>query len=149
MSDLSVARPNESLAVLVVDDEAELAEALVEALEYAGYTAAVAYSGKGALHLMAERRFAAIISDIHMPVMRGDELQRRARELDPDLAILMITAAGDLTTAVNCMKEGAYDFIVKPFDLQDVITRVEKALQRRQMQLTLNDYQANLEQRVA
>lgn len=145
----AIERNGLGMSLLIVDDERDLAEALGEGLEYVGYSVEVVFSGEEALKRLAERRFEALISDIHMPKIRGDELQRRARALDSDLVVLMITAAGDVTTAVQCMKEGAYDYIIKPFDLHDMTVRLEKALERRRMQLELRDYQANLERRVA
>jgi putative nucleotidyltransferase with HDIG domain len=77
--------------------------------------------------------------------MAGDELQRRAMEVDPTLAVLVITAASDVTRAVECLKSGAFDYILKPFDLEDVTIRVEKALERRRLGLLARDLEAENE----
>jgi putative two-component system response regulator len=139
----------EKPAVLVVDDEEEVLRVLVRGLGYAGYQTQGVQSGAEALEHIQTGNYQAMLTDIHMPRMRGDELQRRARELEPDLAVLMITAAGDVSCAVECLKEGVFDYMLKPFDLEDVALRIEKALERRQLVLQNRDYQLNLEKRVA
>ena len=148
--------PEKLRTILVVDDEEEIAELLVEALHYAGYEAVAAANGEEALTYLKLRPFALLLSDIHMPKMRGEELQRKAQKLDPYLGIIMITAAIDLSIAVNCMKNGGFDYIAKPFYIKDVLARVENALERRQLLLFRARYereqtaqQAELEAQVA
>ncbi len=136
-------------SVLVVDDEASVATVLARGLSYAGYDTTVACSGEEALKHLNSRRFDALLTDIHMPRMRGDELQRIARERDPDLAVLLITAAQDISGAVECLKEGVSDYMTKPFDLNDVSVRVSKALERRRLERENRNYQVGMERRVA
>lgn len=135
-------------SVLIVDDEEAVAAVLARGLAHAGYETAVAYSGEEALLRLAERSFDVLLTDIHMPRMRGDDLQRIARERYPDLAVLLITAAQDIACAVECMKEGVYDYMTKPFDLSDVAVRVGKALERRRLTVLHREHQLLLEQRV-
>lgn len=135
--------------VLVVDDEPEVAKVLSRALVYAGYEVSTAHSAEEALALLDTGGFSLLLSDIHMPGMHGDELQRVARERDPDLAVILITAAGDVACAVDCMREGVLDYIIKPAPLADVVVRVSKGLERRRMALELRAYQTTLEERVA
>ena len=119
--------------ILVVDDEMDIVAVLAEGLEYAGYTCVTAHSGEEALRCLGEESFDALLTDIHMPRMRGDELQRIARQYDPSLAVLLVTAASDLQAAVQCLNEGVFDYLTKPFELSDVVVRVSKALGRRNL----------------
>ncbi len=134
--------------ILVVDDEEAVASVLARGLRYAGYRTTIAHSGSDALAKLAIHQFDALLTDINMPKMRGDELQRIARERDPHLATLLITAADDTACAVECLKGGALDYLLKPFDISDVITRVGKALERRQTARDGENYRKNLETRV-
>ncbi len=136
-------------SVLVVDDEIEVANVLARGLAHAGYKVKVAHGGREALALLESQHFDLLLTDIHMPELPGNELQRIARRQDPDLAVILITAAQDAKDAVECMREGVFDYIVKPSPLGDVTARVEKALERRRLVLENRDYKLNLEQRVA
>ena len=135
--------------VLVVDDEQDVAAVLARALAYAGYVVTVATNGQEALRRLSEHPFDLLLSDIYMPVLRGDELLKRALANDPTLAVLMITAIDDISCAVECLKVGAFDFLTKPFDISDVLVRVEKAMSRRHLEAENRDYRNFLEQRVA
>jgi putative nucleotidyltransferase with HDIG domain len=84
-----------------------------------------------------------------MPHLRGDELQRIARERDPDLTVLLITGPNERAAAIACLKEGVCDYLLKPFDLADVVVRVGHALERRRLVRENRDYQLNLERRIA
>ena len=141
--------PQAKPSVLVVDDEAAVAMVLSRGLTYAGYDAVVAGSGQEALDRLAEKSFDVLLTDIHMPRLRGDELQRIARERDPDLTVLLITAANETASAIECLKDGVYDYLLKPFDLADVVVRVGNALERRRLVRENRDYQCNLERRIA
>jgi response regulator RpfG family c-di-GMP phosphodiesterase/anti-anti-sigma regulatory factor len=150
LADVAAAQQSttKSASVLVVDDEEAVATVLSRGLSYAGFEVATARSGQEALERLAERHFDALLTDIHMPRLRGDEMQRIARERDPDLAVLLITAADETACAVECLKDGVFDYLTKPFDLSDVVVRVRKALERRELIRENNDYRQNLEARV-
>lgn len=135
--------------VVVVDDEPEVAKVMSRALTYAGYAVTTVHDAEQALSHLDQGGYSLLLSDIHMPGMHGDELQRIARERDPDLAVILITAAGDVSCAVDCMREGVLDYIIKPSPLADVVVRVGKALERRRMTIELRNHQATLEERVA
>ncbi len=136
------------LSVLVVDDEEMVASVLARGLSYAGYETLTARSGAEALEKLDSRHFDALLTDIHMPRMRGDELQRIARERNPDLAVLLITAADEKQCAIQCLKEGVLDYLTKPFELADVVQRVGDALYKRRSRLEAEARQRYLEQRV-
>jgi putative two-component system response regulator len=135
-------------AVLVVDDEEAVVSVIARSLTYAGYSVTTANDGVAALERLGEKPFDILLSDIHMPRLRGDELQRVAREQYPTLAILLVTAADDISLAVECLKEGVFDYLTKPFDLGDVVVRVGKAWERRELIRENTEYRQNLEQRV-
>ncbi len=117
--------------ILVVDDEAEMRIAIKEALCRKGYTVELASEGKEALQKLIELRFEMVISDVLMPGMGGMELLREIKKAAPHIPVLLITAFGTIQKAVEAVKEGAVDFILKPFTLEALETTVEKALKRQ------------------
>jgi len=135
--------------VLVVDDEATVRSVLERWLRGLGYEVATADDGDEALERMRERDFALALVDIRMPGMSGLELLREIGRAHPDTAVLMCTAVVDVETAVESLRLGAYDFIGKPFNADDVALRVERALERRRLALENRDYRLSLEGRVA
>ncbi len=119
--------------VLVVDDEPDLAESCAFFLERAGHEAHCATSGPQALELMAEAPFALVVSDVRMPRMSGMELLAAIKARDPDVEVLLITGYPDLQVAVLAIKQGAFDYLAKPYAEKDLIERVEKAIAHRRM----------------
>ncbi len=118
-------------AILVVDDEADMRRLLKRTLETdLGCRVVTAESGKAALAQIAEDPFDLVLADIKMPEMDGLTLLVRIKESFPELTVMMMTAHGSIETAVEAIKMGAYDFITKPFDLDSLIVRIEKALER-------------------
>ena len=112
--------------LLIVDDELHVRESLSHWFAEDGYDVVTADSGKRALALLGRRSFDIVITDIRMPGMDGLELQRRILEVDPALAIIVITAYASVSTAIQALKEGAYDYLAKPFDPEDLTRVVEK-----------------------
>jgi putative nucleotidyltransferase with HDIG domain len=113
-----------------------------------GFSTQYVNNGPDALKLLNEESFEGLISDYHMPLMYGDELIRKALKSNPHLATVMVTAAAEIPIAVQLLKDGAFDYILKPFDLQDVAVRLERALDRRRLILENQEYQRTLEWRV-
>jgi DNA-binding NtrC family response regulator len=116
--------------ILVVDDEPHVRMSLACWFREEGYEVEVASGGKEALAALARDGANILLVDIKMPGMDGLELQRRARELAPDATIVIMTAYASVETAVQALKEGAYDYIVKPFDPEEVSRLVKKAAER-------------------
>jgi two-component system response regulator HydG len=116
--------------ILVVDDEQHIRNSLATWFREEGYEVSVAASGKDALAAVAREGTNILLVDIKMPGMDGLELQRRVRELAPDATIIIMTAYASVETAVEALKEGAYDYIVKPFDPEAVSRLVRKAAER-------------------
>ena len=141
--------PTDRDPVLVVDDEPSICDILARTVETLGYPWQVSPSGDQALREMCSRDFALVLSDIRMPGVDGLELLRRVISHHPHTAFIMITAVADVETAVSALRMGAYDYIVKPFDIDDVTERIESALIRRQQALDAERYRAELERELA
>ena len=119
-----------AVRILVVDDEQHVRNSLATWFREDGYEVATAASGKDALAALAREGTNILLVDIKMPGMDGLELQRKVRELAPDATIIIMTAYASVETAVQALKEGAYDYIVKPFDPEEVSRLVRKAAER-------------------
>lgn len=119
--------------VLVVDDEQDLAESCAYFLQRAGYATAVATSAPDALLLMQKQPFALVVTDVRMPRMTGMELLAAIKSRDPDVEVLLLTGFPDLQMAVAAIKQGAFDYLAKPYAAKDLLERVAKALAHRQM----------------
>jgi DNA-binding NtrC family response regulator len=125
--------PADPFSVLVVDDETIVRESLGGWFSEDGYRVVTASSGRDALKLAAEGRFHLAILDIKMPGMDGLELQSRLAQVAPDLTIVVMTAYASVDTAVRALKQGAYDYIVKPFDPEELSMLVRRAQEHRSL----------------
>jgi DNA-binding NtrC family response regulator len=121
------------MRILIVDDEAIVRDSLGAWFRQDGHRVDVAESGKEALRLVAASRYDMAFLDIKMPGMDGLELQARLAAADPDLTIVMMTAYASVETAVKAMKDGAYDYIVKPFDPDDLSMLVRRTAEHRSL----------------
>ncbi|MCA8962652.1 MAG: sigma-54-dependent Fis family transcriptional regulator, partial [Planctomycetes bacterium] len=119
--------------VLVVDDKEMLRDSVAVTLQRAGFSVIAASSGAGALDMIASRRPDAMVTDLKMPGMTGLELIAKIRELDDDLPIVLMTAFGTVETAVEAMKLGAFDFITKPFEGDELVVSVKRALEHARL----------------
>jgi DNA-binding NtrC family response regulator len=115
-------------SILVVDDEARLAEVLAAALFAHGLDAITAESAEAALGLLGTERVDLIISDLRMPGLSGRDLLHQVRQSRPDIPVIIMTAYASVRDAVDLVKEGAFDYIAKPFEIDDVYTTIERAL---------------------
>jgi DNA-binding NtrC family response regulator len=112
--------------ILIVDDELIMRESLKGWLERDGHTVAAAGSGEEALETLKRTRFDILLVDIKMEGIGGLEVLKRVKEDDPDVAVVMITAFGSISTAIEAMKNGAYDYLLKPFDPSALGVLIEK-----------------------
>jgi response regulator RpfG family c-di-GMP phosphodiesterase len=134
---------------LIVDDDVTARQGLARAVEAHGLGVEQASSGVDALKLLREHGEVPLcISDIRMPGMDGIVFLREALGLYPDMAVLMLTGVADVSTAVECLRIGALDYLTKPVVVEEVWARVDKALEKRELVLKHRFYQANLETRV-
>src|SRR6267143_6299883 len=118
-------------AMLVVDDDPGSSGLLREVFAEEGYDVVLASSGAAALDLAAARPFDIVLSDVQMPDLDGIEVLRRLRRLSPDPTVILVTAYGTIETAIRALHEGAFDYVRKPFKLDEVRLCVERAMERR------------------
>jgi putative nucleotidyltransferase with HDIG domain len=135
--------------VLVVDDEETIRTALGRFLRARGYEVEVAESGIAALIMLERQRFAVMVCDVRMPGMTGLEVVPEALQLDPDLAILMLSAVNDAPTATDALSHGAMDYLVKPIELVDLQRAVERSTHRRQLEIERRRVEEHIREEVA
>lgn len=133
------------LPVLIVDDEEHLRITVSQTLELAGYTPQVCASAEAALEALSADYPGVLVSDIRMPNMDGMALLREVRRRDPDLPVILITGHGDISTAVEAMREGAWDFLEKPFASERLSEVVRRATEKRQLSLENRRLKAELD----
>jgi two-component system response regulator AtoC len=119
--------------VLIVDDEPNLRKILSAQLTRDGYDVLTAEDGEQGLHLLREHHIDLVITDLKMPKVDGMTLLKRALEEEPELPVVLVTAHGTIDTAVEALKRGAFDFVTKPFDKDEVRQIVAKALKTREL----------------
>ncbi len=129
----TTAAPAGTLRILIVDDETIVRDSLGAWFRQDGHQVDVAESGKEALRKVTSARYDIAFLDIKMPGMDGLELQTRLAAADPELTIVLMTAYASVETAVKAMKAGAYDYIVKPFDPDDLSMLVRRAAEHRSL----------------
>jgi putative nucleotidyltransferase with HDIG domain len=139
----------EPRTVLIVDDDPQIRDVLHQVFAAAGFGTQRAPDGQAGLEAFRTGRPPLIVTDLSMPLMDGRALLSAVRDEDPDAAVIILTGAADVKTAIACLKRGAYDFILKPVDIDELLVAAERALERRQLLMERRDYQATLERRVA
>ena len=132
--------------ILIVDDEKLVRRLLVSTLSDAGFTCLEAGNAEQALLQLKNYKVSVILLDIMMPDKSGIELLNEVMAVYPDIAPIMISAVSNSDIAINCMKQGAYDYILKPFNTKEVLLRIEHALVKRKLILDNTDYRKRLEQ---
>ena len=119
--------------ILVVDDEEDVRETLSNVLKSLSYEPYTAASGPEALEIIKNTSIDVVLSDLYMPEMDGIELLKRIRTIDPKMVFLMITAHPTIETAVEAIKKGAYDYLTKPFHIEEVRLKINRALEKKGM----------------
>jgi len=127
--------------VMVVDDEENIREVLSNYLESLGYEVVTATDGQNALDNFEAGSSDLIVSDLLMPAIDGLELLKQIREKDKDVIFLMITGYPSIETAVEAIKKGAYDYITKPFHMEDVKLRIERSFEKKNLRDRLSTIQ--------
>jgi FixJ family two-component response regulator len=135
--------------VFVVDDNPSIRRALSRLFRSLGHRVETFQSAKHFLAECPEARPACVVLDVRMPLMNGLDLQRELAVVTPDLPIVFITGHGDIDMAVKAMKDGAVDFLPKPFDDQDLIDSVHRALEYHRRRLEERGTRESIEQRLA
>jgi len=121
--------------ILVVDDEVELKNILVESLTSQGYETSGLTSGEKALAALRTEQFDVVLTDMMMPGMNGITLVQEGLQIDPHLVCIVMTGQGTIQTAVDSMKAGAFDYILKPFRLETLLSLITRAMNVRHMRL--------------
>lgn len=119
--------------LLVVDDEETIRLAIGKFLRSRGFEVLTAESGVAALDLLRQNHFVLMLCDVRMPGLTGTQVVPRALEIDPDLAVMMLTAVNDAPTATDALSSGAMDYLMKPIELADLQHAVERALHKRSL----------------
>ncbi len=123
--------------ILIVEDDREMCRFLSELLTEEGYAIEIVYDGPSAVEKYKEKTFDLTITDLMMPRMKGTELVRHLKGIDPDASILLITAFGSIESAVETMRSGAFDYLTKPFRADEILLSISRALEQRNLQVEL------------
>jgi DNA-binding NtrC family response regulator len=114
--------------ILVVDDEFDVRQGLAKLLEMEGYQVSTAENGAMALERAKAAEFDLVLTDLRMPGLSGVETLIGLKKLHPELQVIVVTGFASDATAANCLREGAYDLVTKPFDLNQLLSLIEKAI---------------------
>ena len=132
--------------ILIVDDEDPIREVVSSMLSSSGFVCTQSQSGREALALLQSgEEFELMLSDMMMPGMDGEALLASTKERFPDIPVVMITAVHDISIALNAIRNGAYDYLLKPFDREQLLATVRRALENRRLKIENRKYQTELE----
>ena len=134
--------------LLIVDDEEAIREVVSTLLESKGYDCASVSNGRLAKEYLLQHSVDMVLSDMVMPEMDGLTLVEWLRKAEPDIPVIMVTAMHDLSTALEAIRRGAYDYILKPFEKDQLYVSVRRALEHRRLVTENRNYQRNLEKLV-
>jgi putative nucleotidyltransferase with HDIG domain len=139
-------QPRKSARILVVDDEAHVRSMIGATLERHGYDVQLAGSGSEAVDSLAQNAFDLVLTDIVMQDKSGIALLERIHTEQPHLPVVMVSAIHDISVAIDSMRRGAYDYLLKPFEREHLVATVQRALDHRQALQDNHNYQQSLEQ---
>jgi DNA-binding NtrC family response regulator len=120
-------------SILVIDDKESMRQMLAKTLESEGYEVDVARDGEGGLDKAKEKRFDLVLTDLKLPNMDGLSVLSSFKDLDPEISVIVMTAYGTIETAVQAIKQGAFDFLTKPFDVDHLNVLIQRALENRRL----------------
>ena len=129
---------SEKSRILVIDDEIGICEGIQRALESEGFQVAIALEGKSGLALVRENDFDLVLLDVKMPEISGLDLIGMIHQIDPEIICIIITGYATVEMAVSAIKQGAYDFLTKPFSVDILLLAVNQGLERRMLSLEAN-----------
>ncbi|RLC22054.1 MAG: sigma-54-dependent Fis family transcriptional regulator [Deltaproteobacteria bacterium] len=133
--------------ILIVEDDQKMNQALLHIISKEGYSAQSVDSGEKALEQIKDTQFDLIISDLKLPGIDGRQLLKATKKYDADILFVIITAYGTVDTAVSAMKEGAEDYILKPFDMEELRLVIKKIMEKRELFLSNIRLQRQLEKK--
>jgi two-component system response regulator PilR (NtrC family) len=123
----------EQINVLVVDDEQDVLHTLESMLQELNFNPIIANTGDKAMDIIEHNNIDVVLSDIYMPETDGFELLRNVRSFDKEIVFLMITGKPTIETAVQSIREGAYDYITKPFDMEDLRIKINRCIEKKRL----------------
>jgi DNA-binding NtrC family response regulator len=123
----------EQINVLIVDDEQDVLHTLESMLLELKFNPIIAQSGDKAMEIIEKNKIDVVLSDIYMPDTDGFELLNNVRSFDKEIVFLMITGKPTIETAVQSIREGAYDYITKPFDLDDLRIKINRCIEKKRL----------------
>jgi len=139
-------RNMQSDRILIVDDEEAIREIVASMLTMAGYDCKQAGSGLEALAILdSGEEFELMLSDLMMAELDGIGLLEKTKERYPDMPVVMVTAVHDISVALAAIRNGAYDYLLKPFEREQLLATVRRALENRRLRMENRAYQTNLE----
>ncbi len=134
--------------IIVLDDEPNIVEVIITRLETVGFAAQGFTKPDNALDALKKNDFSVFITDLKMPEMDGMEVLRRAKQIDPDIEVIIFTAYGSIEGAVQAMKQGAHDYLVKPFEPIELVTKIESAIEKRDLKQRVRYLEQEVEDRI-
>ncbi|MBA4124308.1 MAG: sigma-54-dependent Fis family transcriptional regulator [Acidobacteria bacterium] len=143
------AKQNERAKILVVDDKDQMRDVLRKFLAAEGYLVETAADGKDALRKFSENKFELVLSDIKMPTMDGAELLAEILKINPQAIVILMTAFGSIEAAVAAIKLGAADYVSKPFQMEDVLFRISRALKEKHLEKRVADLESEIQKQSA
>ena len=132
---------NETIKILVIDDEKAIRNGCRRVLTGKGYEVITAENGQIGLDILAKKSMDIILLDLKMPVIGGEKVLETTRREYPDIPVIIITGHGTVDTAVVCMKNGAYDFITKPFQIDQFLLTITRAAEKRRLEQKARQFQ--------
>lgn len=136
-------RNKNEICILIVDDEPMPRDVLCQELNTAGYRTVISIDGVDAIQKIKEQKFDLVISDIKMPRMDGLTFLREAKNIAPNIEVIMLTVYGTVELAVAALKEGAYDFIQQPYNSNEILAVIDKALEKKELNVLIALYEAS------
>jgi DNA-binding NtrC family response regulator len=135
--------------ILIVDDKEQMRDVLQKFLAAEGYAVETAADGKDALRKFAEGSFELVLSDIKMPAMDGAELLAEILKINPNAVVILMTAFGSIEAAVEAVRRGAADYLSKPFQMEDVLFRISRALKERRLKRRVAELETEIKKQTA
>jgi DNA-binding NtrC family response regulator len=134
--------------IIVLDDEPNIVEVIITRLETMGFAAKGFTKADLALDALRGDDYSVLISDLKMPDMDGMEVLKRAKQIDPDVEVIIFTAYGSIEGAVQAMKQGAHDYLVKPFEPIELVAKIESAIEKRDLKQRVRYLEQEVEDRI-
>ncbi|MFZ5518591.1 MAG: PP2C family protein-serine/threonine phosphatase [Candidatus Zhuqueibacterota bacterium] len=133
-------------SLLIIDDDKSIVYFLSEALKRESYRLSLAHGGKEALRFLKEQQFDLVVTDLQMPEVNGLDVLTAVKESSPSTEVLILTAYGSIKSAVRAMKMGAYEYLSKPVDVEELRLKVAQALEHRTMKLKIEQQQKEIDE---